>query len=80
MRDSNTAITLRKLGTAIRRRRHSLRLSQAQAAYRAGIHRGYVSALERGEVNPSFETLLRVERGLDIPLERLLSGARRAHA
>lgn len=69
-------IELDRLGHAIRVRRHTLRLSQDQAARDAGMHRNYIGALERGEINPTYATLLRVSTGLRIPIERLIAKAR----
>lgn len=66
---------LDRLGNAIRLRRHTLRLSQEQAAKRAGMHRNYIGALENGKVNPTYGTLLRVSTGLRIPVERLIADA-----
>ncbi len=66
---------LDRLGHAIRVRRHDLRLSQAQAARQAGMHRNYVGALERGEINPTYGTLLRIAGGLRITLDQLIAAA-----
>jgi transcriptional regulator with XRE-family HTH domain len=66
---------LDRLGNAIRVRRHTLRLSQERAARSAGMHRNYVGALERGEINPTYGTLLRISTGLQIPLDLLIAKA-----
>lgn len=63
------------LGNAIYMRRHELRLSQHMVALRAGLPHNYVGALERGEINPSYETLIRLARGLNIPIHLLLARA-----
>ena len=68
---------LDRLGHAIRVRRHTLRLSQERAASSSGLHRNYVGALERGEINPTYATLLRISSGLQIPLDRLIANAHR---
>jgi transcriptional regulator with XRE-family HTH domain len=39
---------------------------------RAGPHRNYVGAIERGEINPTFRIMLNLIRGLDVPLSRLI--------
>lgn len=39
------------------------------------MHRNYIGALERGEINPTYATLLRVSTGLRIPIERLIATA-----
>lgn len=67
---------LDRLGNVIRARRQFLRLSQERAARSAGMHRNYVGALERGEINPTYGTLIRISTGLQIPLDRLIAEAR----
>lgn len=52
------------LGEAVRELRGRKRLSQEQLGQESGLHRNYVGALERGEINATFRTLLRVSRGL----------------
>lgn len=52
------------LGEAVRELRGRQRLSQEQLGEQSGLHRNYVGALERGEINATFRTLLRIARGL----------------
>jgi transcriptional regulator with XRE-family HTH domain len=66
---------LERLGHAIRARRRALNLSQTGAARLSGIHHNYIGALERGEVNPTYGTLVRLARGLRMPLDRLIATA-----
>ena len=40
-------------------------------ANRAGLHPTYISDMERGARNPSFEVLVRLMRGLDMPVAEL---------
>ena len=63
---------LRNLGRAARFLRARKELSQEDLGARAGLHRNYIGAIERGEINPSFRTMLRLTRGLDMPLSRLV--------
>jgi transcriptional regulator with XRE-family HTH domain len=58
----------RWLGRAIREARARRGLSQEELGFRAGLHRNFVGALERGETNPTFNTLLHVMSGLDLAL------------
>src|SRR6266436_6432927 len=44
------------LGMAIKTQRASLGISQEELAHRAGLHRTYISDLERGARNPSIES------------------------
>jgi len=56
------------LGQALRELRRRRAITQEELGFRCGKHRNYVGALERGEVNATFRTLLVVTRGLDVPL------------
>jgi len=62
----------RALGRAVRETRARRCLSQEQLGFASGLHRNYVGAIERGEINPSLRTLLRVTAGLDVPLSVLV--------
>ncbi len=48
-------------------------LSQEQPGFEAGLHRNYVGALERGEINPTFRVLLKLAAGLRLPLSELIT-------
>lgn len=63
----------RAFGRAVRELRARQWMSQEGLGFRAGLHRNYVGALERGETNPTFRTILRVVRGLDMPLGELVA-------
>lgn len=41
--------------------------------FRGGLHRNYVGGIERGELNITFRLLLKVARGLDVPLSELIA-------
>ena len=57
--------TLRKsLGIVIKRRREHLALSQDQLALRADLHRTYISDVERGARNLSFDSIYSLSKGL----------------
>jgi transcriptional regulator with XRE-family HTH domain len=60
------------LGRALREFRARRGLSQESFGSRAGMHRNYVGAIERGEINPTFKILLKLARGLDAPLSDLI--------
>jgi ribosome-binding protein aMBF1 (putative translation factor) len=59
------------LGIAIKTRRTSLGFSQEELAHRAGLHRTYVSDLERGARNPSIESIEKLANALQISLSKL---------
>jgi len=64
---------LRALGRAARYLRARHELSQERVGERAGLHRNYVGAIERGEINPTFRVMLKLTRGLDVPLSKLIA-------
>jgi transcriptional regulator with XRE-family HTH domain len=65
-------IDLKKsLGTAIRTQRELLRISQEELAHRAGLHRTYISDLERGIRNPSVESIEKLARALQVSASKL---------
>jgi transcriptional regulator with XRE-family HTH domain len=69
----NKAILLRRFGTTVRQNRLRLGLSQEAFADRAGLHRTYISLLERGKRNPSLDVLVKLAKTLQVPLCQLLS-------
>ena len=63
------------LGMAIKTQRASLRISQEELAYRAGLHRTYVSDVERGARNPSLDSVERLARALELSVPMLFQRA-----
>jgi len=59
------------LGAAIRELRGRRRLTQEQLGFAADVHRNYVGAVERGEINPTFFTLMRLTDALDVSFAEL---------
>ena len=59
------------LGNAIKRERAALGISQEELAARAGLHRTYVSDLERGARNPSVASVAKLARALRVSLAAL---------
>jgi transcriptional regulator with XRE-family HTH domain len=55
-------------------------LSQEALGYAAGLHRNYVGAIERGELNPTIRTVLRLAVGLQVRPSRLVQLAERHQA
>jgi transcriptional regulator with XRE-family HTH domain len=50
-------------------------LSQEEAGLRADVGRRFYGELERGEANPTFATILKVSRGLEIAAAELVARA-----
>lgn len=62
----------RHLGDAVRALRERHGLSQGELATRAGLRRHHLAAIERGEVDPTFVTLVRLARAVPAPLADLM--------
>jgi transcriptional regulator with XRE-family HTH domain len=60
------------LGCVVRELRARRRISQEELGFRSKLHRNYVGAIERGEINPTFRTLMTVAKGLDIRLSSII--------
>ena len=58
----------------LRARRAEAGLSQERLAARCKLHRTEISLLERGEREPRLSTMIRLSRGLDVPVSSLLEG------
>ncbi len=54
-------------GQVLKQRREALNLSQEELAFEAGLHRTYISLLERGVKSPTLNVLFRLAEALDIP-------------
>ena len=61
-----------RLGSNLRKQRTERGWSQEEFADRAGIHRTYVSDLERGARNPSILVLERLATALNVAAAELL--------
>jgi transcriptional regulator with XRE-family HTH domain len=59
------------LGQNIRQMRRNLKISQEELAFRCGLHRTYLSDIERGARNLSLISLLMVARGLGSTVSEL---------
>ncbi|MDP6603326.1 MAG: helix-turn-helix transcriptional regulator [Rhodospirillales bacterium] len=64
----------RQLGRNVRRFRLEKGLSQEELAFEAGLHRTYVSGIERGIRNPSVTNVAKLATALGIEPHRLLQG------
>jgi CheY-like chemotaxis protein len=80
-----TAVELQLLlGNAIKQQRSALGISQEELAARAGLHRTYVSEVERGERNPSIASIEKLAQALEVSFTSLFertgphAGAREA--
>jgi transcriptional regulator with XRE-family HTH domain len=60
------------LGRADREARARFDLSQERVGLTGGLHRNYIGAIERGEINPTFKVLLKLSTGLTVPLSEVV--------
>ena len=63
---------LKRFGERLRTVRLRKGHSQEKLAALAGLHRTFVSSVERGERNISLLNIARLARALEIPLSRLM--------
>lgn len=61
----------KQFGAAVRLRRNHLGISQEELAGRAGLHRTYISDVERGARNVSLESIHRLADALTVPASAL---------
>ena len=61
----------RAFGAAIRELRARRRLTQERLGLESLLHRNYVGAMERGEINPTLRSMLRLAQGLDVSLSEM---------
>lgn len=62
-----------RFGRRLRQLRTDRGLSQEELAFRAGLHRTYISSAERGERNVSLVNLVRLARALDVHVRELVA-------
>jgi len=59
-------------GRAVRELRSRRGYSQEELGQNAGLHRNYVGAIERGEINPTLKIMLKLATGLGTLLSELV--------
>jgi two-component system, response regulator len=62
-----------EFGTSVKSWRSHRRISQEELADRAGLHRTYISDVERGVRNVSLESIEKLARALEVPVATLVS-------
>jgi transcriptional regulator with XRE-family HTH domain len=60
-----------RLGQAIKEIRATRSLTQEELAHRSGLHPTYISDVERGARNPSFQALVQLADGLEATLAEI---------
>ena len=61
------------VGAEIKRAREAARLSQEELAEKAGIHRTYVSLLERDKKSPTLDVFFRVAAAVGLRASTLIA-------
>jgi len=74
MGNATTNSSLSALGTKVRSLRNELGLSQEELASSCGFDRTYISLVERGKRNISFNNLQTLSAGLGTNLSKLTRG------
>jgi ribosome-binding protein aMBF1 (putative translation factor) len=59
------------VGSRIKQARESAGLTQIELSQRAGLPQSHISRLENGQHSPSFVTLEKISKALDIPISQL---------
>lgn len=64
-------------GDEIGRRRRQCGLSQEELGFQAGVHRTYVSQIERGLKSPTLNVILKFAKALELPAAQLVGKVER---
>jgi len=64
--------TLKSFGLRVKKIRTEKKISQEDLAELSGLHRTYISSLERGVRNPTLTTLISLSKGLNIEINEML--------
>lgn len=73
MEDKGKPDIKKRFGLAVKQRRHELGISQEELSFRAGLHRTYVSDIERGSRNTSLENIEKLTKALEISVSALFA-------
>lgn len=60
-----------QFGRRVKELRKSLGISQEQLSYQCELNRTFMGAIERGEKTPSLSTIIKISKGLNLPLSKL---------
>jgi len=68
-------LSLEKLGALIAAKRTSMNMSQEELGLRSGIHRSYISEIERGQRNFTIKVLAQIAECLSLSMSQLMKQA-----
>ncbi|WNB92489.1 helix-turn-helix domain-containing protein [Bacillus sp. NEB1478] len=63
----------KKLGKLIKKHRLNKKISLSHLAIKADISKGYLSSIENLKTNPSAQTIQKIAKALELPVEQLLN-------
>jgi len=69
----------KKFGAVLKKLRIEKELSQEEFAHNIGLHRTYISQLERGLKSPSLQTLEKISKELGLTLAQLMAYVENMH-
>ena len=75
--DKDLRVLLKAFSRSVRELREKRGISQEELADRSGLHRTYISNLERAEVNVSLKNIKKLARGLGISMTALVEHVER---
>jgi transcriptional regulator with XRE-family HTH domain len=67
----------RRVGINMKKRREDRGWSQEELAFECGLHRTYISGVERGVRNPTVVVLQKIAKALKVPAAALLDESER---
>ena len=68
-------VTAATLGTRVKQFRVEQGMTQTELAEKGGLSHSALSKIESGQLSPTFQTLLRIVRGLGVDMSRLLTAS-----
>lgn len=73
MEEINEIELLKQLGESLRKTREGKKYTLLQIEAWSGIDKSDVSKIERGIINPTYTTLIKLSKALEEPLYKILS-------
>lgn len=73
MEEINEIELLKQLGESLRKTREGKKFTLLQIEAWSGIDKSDVSKIERGIINPTYTTLIKLSKALEEPLYKILS-------
>jgi transcriptional regulator with XRE-family HTH domain len=68
----------RSIGLEIAKQRKLKNFSQEELGYKAGLHRTYISLIERGIKSPTLDSLYKIAIALDLPIYIICEAAEKS--